>query len=247
MSFFQAQNKADYTLRCNRRRRRDGTEIEGPEDGKIVAAGEPALQRGRAMHGIPVLFVDVDPSYLWIRQVTREMTDLLACFFNTRDAFMGFQISMLQYDTMWLEQLWMDGIWGQIQALRNMARPRGPSRGSLLKLDGMFDCLVGKDVLDDFLHHFYVRCEAAYALANWQVANAPTTAEADVAGSWSGVELLLRACRHMFFSPATHLPEPNYFNDDDNYAIRKACIVAFSRIRYGAVLQLEGVAISGAL
>ena len=138
---------------------------------------------------------------------------------------------MLQSDTMLLEQLWMDGVWGQIQALRNMARPRGPSRGSLLKLDAMYDCLTAKDVLEDFFHHFYVRCEAAYALAAWQNSQAPSTAEVGVTGSWQGMELLLRACREMFLSPSTHLPEPNYFNDDDSYAIRKACIFALSRIR----------------
>lgn len=161
------------------------------------------------MHSSHVLFADLDPAYMWIHQV-----------------------SILQHDAMWLEQLWMDGVWGQVQALRDMARPRGASRNALLRLDGMLDCLLGKDVVEDFVHHFYIRCEAAYALAAWQNAHAPMTAVMSAPGSWQGLDRLHSACQNMFFSPVTDLPEPNYFNDDDAYAVQKACIVALSRIRY---------------
>lgn len=100
----------------------------------------------------PVCFISVDPFITWIREVYYTVPD-----------------------TMLVEQLYMDkDVFGQCSALSNMSRARhGSNRreSRKLRLEAMFDCLVGSlipEEVDAVQHSIYVKAEAAFALARYE-------------------------------------------------------------------------------
>ena len=223
----------------------------------------PILQFIRDVLDHPIRFAVTDPQSLEIISVHNASSDALLIeqlFADVGENNMSMHISALR--SIARAVVTTAGIIQPGVDLDNLdpgtsarGMPLRSDRSAKLHIKALATCLMGSPPLSPSTldascisggHHYFVRAEAAYALAKWQNLNAPkllssassvTTAEISVNGtaSWHAMNALIDCLQDLFMfedsATDSHLPLPSDFANESDIYLRSAILLALSTIR----------------
>eukprot|EP00638_Chattonella_subsalsa_P002964 CAMPEP_0117736808 /NCGR_PEP_ID=MMETSP0947-20121206/2157_1 /TAXON_ID=44440 /ORGANISM="Chattonella subsalsa, Strain CCMP2191" /LENGTH=873 /DNA_ID=CAMNT_0005552183 /DNA_START=86 /DNA_END=2707 /DNA_ORIENTATION=- len=175
------------------------------------AATNSAIMLARDANTSPVLWVVIDPDFMWIREVT-----------------------MRQPDYMWTEQLFMDSdVASQCSTLHVLTEyPIAPdSKSHVPPATTLSDCIRGNIAHQMPEHRPRVQAEAALRLALWQIRHAPSNATLEVEASWKGLNNLRQAFDERYVDSTSGLLLPNWFDDQREYLIKKSLVFSILSVK----------------
>lgn len=207
------EDKVDYQFPCSSRLRRNRKRKQ-VEDLSSLEVDE-LLQR---FIGTPVLWVRVDPYYMWFRPFVMDMGGSLEPVSGER-----MKLLMQECEVMWLLQLTKErDVVAQCEAIQGLARMS--NNGSFLL---SFNALI-KTVEDSRRAFHRVRSMAAFALSAACLRNASTREE----------EVRLIVEKLLDYFSLKHFEQhnkmilkPNNFSDYAEYMVKKSLCFALSRVR----------------
>ena len=223
----------------------------------------PILQFVRDVLDHPIRFAVMDPQTLEIISVHNASSDALLIeqlFADVGENNMSMHISALR--SIARAVVTSAGIMQPGVDVDNLdpgssmrGMPLRSDRSAKLHIKALTTCLMDSPALSPTTvdascisngHHYFVRAEAAYALAKWQNLNAPkllssassvTTAEISVNGtaSWHAMNALIDCLQDLFMfedsASDSHLPLPSDFTNESDIYLRNAILLALSTIR----------------
>ena len=223
---------------------------------------KPVLQLVRDMLEHPIRYAMVDPQMLNIIAVQNTSSDSLLieqlfADLGDKNIFIHCQaLRSIARAAVTTAGIVHPGVANSADsAVATKGAPLRSDRSAKLHIKTLSTCLMASPPLSASTvdancisggHSYFVRAEAAYALAKWQNLNAPkhlsstssvTTAEISVTGTatWHAMNALIDCIQDLFMfedsASDSHLPLPSDFTNESQTYLRNAVLLALSTIK----------------